>query len=301
MASLDDDLRTLAGTSKPVLVNGDTDFFSNDTVVVEDQVNHEDGPPLFVLNSPHVDSRDTYPLAVLVGADVVVIPDPLVLSLAPEQQGVQRIVHDLFTGATPSSFTSAFRERPEAFTLEDGTRVRVFERTRPTTVDEATDALRLMRRYTPAVPGGQLPWISIGGLSEPLTSANADRPPILETGRDPDGSWTSNAMIYIGADEGTTIDGEVEFLDRSCGGLAITVGSIDGTLGGDARTRFELRPSGDRTLRIADLGADARDLLIQAEQLDPSRPCATEIALTAAASDADTARSLLKDDAGESP
>jgi len=92
----------------------------------------------------------------------------------------------------------------------------------------------------------------------------------------------------------------------ACGSATTPVTTIrrlagDGSLAGDARTRFELRPTGDQTLRVGGLGADARDLLIQAEQLDPSRPCATEIALAAATSDADTARSLLKDDAGESP
>jgi hypothetical protein len=303
--SLDDDLRSIAGTDRPVLVNGDTDFFSDDTVVIADQVGHADGPPLFVLTSPHVDSRDTYPLTTLLAADVIVVPDPLPLTLSPDKQGVQRVVHDLFVppGAAASSaspFAAAFRARPESFTLEDGTRVRVFERTRPTTVDEAVAALRLIREYTPIVPGSQVPWVSVGGLSGAVTDAAGDRPSVIESGRGPDGDWAANSLVYVGADEGTTIDGAAEFLDRTCGGLAITVSSTDGTLAPGAARRFELRPGGDSNFRISGLGPDARDLLIASEQLDPSKPCIAEVALTAAASDADAARSLLRNDAGTS-
>ena len=304
MASLDDDLRSISGTNKPVLVNGDTDFFSDDTVVIADQVRHVGGPPLFVLTSPHVDSRDTYPLTALLAADVIVVPDPLQLTLSPDKEGVQRVVHDLFvpsssaSSSSASSFAAAFQARPESFTLEDGTRVRVFERTRPTTVDEAVAALRLMREYTPTVPGSQVPWVSVGGLSGHVTDAAGDRPSVIESGRGPDGEWTANSLIYVGADDGTTIDGAAEFLDRTCGGLAIAVGSIDGMLAPGATARFDLRPGGDGTFRISGLGPDASDLLIASEQLDPSKPCAAEVAFSAEASDADAARSLLRDDAG---
>jgi hypothetical protein len=123
---------------------------------------------------------------------------------------------------------------------------------------------------------------------------------VIESGRGPDGDWTANSLVYVGADEGTTIDGAAEFLDRTCGGLAITVSSIDGTLAPGAARRFELRPGGDSTFRISGLGPDARDLLIASEQLDPSKPCAAEAALTAATSDADAARSLLRNDAATS-
>jgi hypothetical protein len=296
MTSLAADLRRVAGTDRPILVNGSTDFFSDDTVVIADDVSRGDRAPLFVLTAPHVDSRDTYPLAVLVGADVVVVPDPLPLPLPPDKQGVQRVVHDLF--ASPSSFAAAFEQRPETYRLADGTNIRIFERTRPTTVDEAVAALQQMESYTPQVPGEQFPWVSVGGLEMPLADASADPASIIDVGRGADGDWTSNALIYVGADDETSIAGSAEFLDRICGGVAVTVASIDGTLASGATRRFELTPDGARTFTVEGLGTDARDLLIQSEPLDPSRPCSARITLDAAAGDTATARDLLKEDAG---
>ena len=110
MARLVADLRSMAGTTSPVLVIGSTDGFSDDTVVIADEVNRGDAEPLFVLTSPHVDSRDSYPLNVLLAADVVVVPDPLPLPLAPEKQGVQRVLHDLFVEGDPA--VAAFTEVP---------------------------------------------------------------------------------------------------------------------------------------------------------------------------------------------
>ncbi len=295
------DLRRIAGTDRPVLVIGATDGFSDDTVSVADAVTRGDAAPLFVLNSPHVDSRDEYPLAVLLAAQVVALPDPLPLSLPPSRVGVERVLHDLF--AIPSSAADAFRRLPESYTLEDGTRIRLFERIRPSTLAEAIRALATMRDYTPQMPGGQVPWISVGGLPSPVTAASGDLPPILETGRAAGGQWMANSMIFVGAGATTAIDGTAEFFDRTCVGVALRVSSIDGTLPAGAAPRIDLVPAGPTAFRIADLGDGARDLLIVSEQLDPARPCDARIALAEEAGDRAGAKALLLQDqqAGGTP
>jgi hypothetical protein len=295
MIRLVSDLRRIAGTTNPVLVIGSTDGFSDDTIVVADDLNRGDAPPLFVLTSPHVDSRDRYPLAVLLAARVVVLPDPLPLPLAADKQGVQRVLHDLF--ASPSSTGEAFRPLAESYVLEDGTRVRLFERTRPTTLKEAEAALASMREYTPTIPGGQEPWISVGGLASPVRLASGDRPPIIEAGRDADGQWVANALIFIGAGRATTIDGSAEFLDRTCAGIVLRVSSIGGTLAAGGDRQVDLAPGGATSFQVGGLDDGARDLLFAPEQLDPARPCIARITLADEAGDRAGAKSLLLDDA----
>ncbi len=299
MIRLAGDLRRVAGSDAPVLVIGSTDGFSDDTIVIADEVSRGDAQPLFVLTSPHVDSRDRYPLTVLLAASVVVLPDPLPLPLAPDRQGVQRVMHDFFASSSP--IADAFRPLPAAYLLEDGTRVRLFERTRPTTLAEATAALATIRTYTPQVPGGQEPWISVGGLESPVQSASGDRPSIIDTGRDSDGRWVANDLIYVDAGTSTEIDGTAEFLDRSCAGVVVTLSSIDGTLSAGTTTRFELAPDGPTTFQIDGLDEKADDLLIAPEQLDSARPCVARITFAASASAKSSAKSLLVDDQQSAP
>lgn len=291
MIRLARDLHRIAGADKAILVLGSTDGFSNDTVTIADDVSRGEAAPLFVLNNPHVDSRDTYPLAVLLAARIVVLPDPLPMSLPPASEGVGRVLHDMFTGSSPEA--GAFRVLQDSYILEDGTRVTLYERTRPTTLGEAIDALARMRQYTPIVPGSQVPWVSVEGLARTTTDPSGDLPPIIEAGRDAGGDWAANSLIYVGADASTAIDGAAEFFDRTCAGVRLRLSSIDGTLPAAATVQFDLTPAGSPSFRIADLGDGARDLLIAAEQIDPARPCEARIVLAAAASDKEDATSLL--------
>jgi hypothetical protein len=288
------DLRRIAGTDRAVLVIGATNGFSDDTISVADAVVRGDAAPLFVLNSPHVDSRDEYPLAVVLAAQVVALPDPLPLSLPPDRVGVERVMHDLF--ARPSLAADAFRQLPESYVLEDATRIRLFERTRPSTLEEAIAALATMREYTPHVPGGQVPWISVGGLASQITAASGDLPPILETGREAGGRWVANSLIFVGAGASTAIDGTAEFFDRTCAGVVLRLISIDGTIPAGATLRFDLAPTGATSFRIADLGDGARDLLIVPEQLEAARPCDARIVLAEEAGDRAGAKALFLQD-----
>jgi hypothetical protein len=299
MIRLVGDLRRIAGTDKAILVLGSTDGFSNDTVSIADDVSRGQATPLFVLNNPHVDSRDTYPLVVLLAADYAVVPDPFPMTLPAASEGVGRVLHDLFT--SPSAVADAFRPLPDGYVLADLTRVQVFERTRPTTLPEAITALAKMREYTPTVPGSQVPWVSVGGLVSQATDRSGDRPPIIEAGRNEQGQWVANSLIYIGADASTAINGTAEFLDRTCAGVRLRLSSIDGKLADGAIVQSELAPAGPTSFRIAELGAGARDLLIAPEQLDPARPCESRITMTAETGDKAGAKSLLVNDAQPSP
>jgi hypothetical protein len=293
------DIREAAGSTKAVLVIGSTDGFSDDTVKIADDVSRGDKAPLLVLTSPHVDSRDQYPLAVLLGADVVVEPDPLPIDLAPDQQGVQRILHDLFVQGSEGG--AGFRALPGTYELEGGIgtiRVRVLVRVRPTSLPEAEADLVAMRKYTPVVPPNQVPWVSVGGLDEPLTDLSGNRPPVIVAGRDGQGQWVANSLIYVGAGASTSITGSVDFLDRTCAGIDLRLTSIDGTLSAPPGSTISLVPGGETSFNVANLGGAAADLLFEPTQHDPQRPCAARIALTDVANDRNEAKSLLLIDQG---
>jgi hypothetical protein len=87
------------------------------------------------------------------------------------------------SSSSGSSFAAAFQADPNRsrWRTEPASGL---ERTRPTTVDEAVAALRLMREYTPTVPGS---WSRgrVGGLSGDVTDAAGDRLSVIESGRGP--------------------------------------------------------------------------------------------------------------------
>jgi hypothetical protein len=289
-------IREAAGTSEAVLVIGSTDGFSDDTIRIADDVSRGTDDTLFVLNSPHVDSRDQYPLAVLLAADVVVLPDPLPLPLAPEHQGVQRVLHDLFLQG--SAVSNAFRLLPGSYAVEGGIDVHLLARVRPTSLPEAVAALMTMRRYTPVVPPNQVPWVSVGGLEAPITDVSGNRPPVIIAGRDSHGIWVANSLIYVGADAATTIRGSAEFLDRTCAGIDLGLSSIDGILPASAPTTYHLAPDEATTFTITNPGDGAGDLLFAPSQRDSSRPCPARIDLDGVETDRGAARSLLIQDQG---
>jgi len=105
-----------------------------------------------------VDSRDFYPIVALVAADLVLIPQPALLTV-PDEQQVLQISVDVF--AQNWLFSRDFRRLPEQFRLSDGSVLSIYRRERPTAVPVLISTLDRMRSELEGIqPGMQADWIS---------------------------------------------------------------------------------------------------------------------------------------------
>ena len=105
-----------------------------------------------------VDSRDFYPVVTLVGADLVLIPQPALLTVPAQQRVLQSSV-DIFTQHWP--FSEDFKLLPEKFRLSDGTVLHLYRRLRPSSLPVIIETLaRLQTELHGLELGTQSDWIS---------------------------------------------------------------------------------------------------------------------------------------------
>ncbi|MBC8136480.1 MAG: hypothetical protein H8F28_11385, partial [Fibrella sp.] len=179
-------LRTLAAPDHSVFVGGSSERINNDLL------SHTDPglpgllapgspaatlPPVRFVGSPHVDSRDRYPLEPLLESDIVSLPFPAETHLAPKEQKVVLMSGRLFGEKSPVTiretdtpqadtiatlFQRDFVALPQSFTMENGTRLRLYRRVRPTPILTAARTLAWMRDVTDGkTPGGQNRWVGL--------------------------------------------------------------------------------------------------------------------------------------------
>jgi hypothetical protein len=112
---------------------------------------------LEILDTPDIDSRDYYPLDSLLKAQYVVIATPFQYHLPPQEQDVVKVVVDAFTESW--NFSQDFRQLPEQFNLEEGVKVIVYERIRPTSSERILQTIQLMQQRIQPKPLRQGDWM----------------------------------------------------------------------------------------------------------------------------------------------
>ncbi len=105
--------------------------------------------PAFVLQSSQIDRRDGFP-CMLLKADYVVLPWPI--QPPSRREDVQVILVPAESVATRRDIGQAFRQLPEAFSLENDQKVLVYERVRELLPSEVNGLSEGLRRAYPARP-----------------------------------------------------------------------------------------------------------------------------------------------------
>ncbi|MFV9505933.1 MAG: hypothetical protein AB4911_15380 [Oscillochloridaceae bacterium umkhey_bin13] len=118
---------------------------------------------------PFADSRDPYPLDLLLDSAYVVIASPTQYHLRPSEQQVVTVVTTIFTDAW--EFAADFAPLPEQFVLGDGVVVTIYERLRPTSTGVAVRTLHAIEAFMMRRPGGQLSWLDLNAGSQNYISA----------------------------------------------------------------------------------------------------------------------------------
>jgi hypothetical protein len=150
-------LRGIASPGDPIYVV-DSSFLMNEDILRSAEKTLYEDPKLTVLYSPQLDSRDFYPLELLLKAKYVVVTSPFQYVVTdPEKQKVVKVMFEAFTENW--EIAQDFVRLPVQFNLADGAVLSIYQRVRPTTAEAAVRAFNVMKAYIGVRPGQQPDWI----------------------------------------------------------------------------------------------------------------------------------------------
>lgn len=217
---------------------------------------------LNILPVPQVDSRDAYPLEMLLKADYVVVPNPLpdypdkpskvpaVGEWVPNRElKVVQAVSEAFTNNW--EFAQDFQRLPVQFNFDKGTVVTIYQRVRPTSLETAVRTLYGMQQVIGRRPGSQLDWMILSQRYQPLNSSfvnitegdthrivlyasdrseeSAKRDRLLDGERDRDRTKDiERHLLYIGSfPEKLQLSGAVTFVGEPCVKASLQLSMLD--------------------------------------------------------------------------
>ncbi len=220
-------LREKAPKSEPLYVVASTLLMNDDLIRYgEAALYGQQAAKLKVLYTPHVDSRDFYPLQVLTQAEYALVVEPFQHHLEVTEQKLVKVSYDMFTQS--SGIGADFEKLPETFKLEKGATAYVYHRIRPTSLQIALNAYRNMQSLLPLTPGRQLPWIAISPLP-----ANASLGFEGKTGRyyitllDQQERAFGELLYYRPLAENLKIQGKVSYYSKSCSGANLVFARVN--------------------------------------------------------------------------
>jgi hypothetical protein len=193
----------------------------------EEDIYGKSNHKLRLVETPHIDSRDFYPLEALLNAKLVVVSTPFQHHISEGEQRVVQFVHDTFFLKGP--LAEDFALLPLTFHLENNCATQVFRRVRKTPLARALSAFRVMERYTGRRPGRQPDWILITRPFESTVSKNSNATYSCWTHV---GFWGGSpiapSLLYLGSmpSQGT-ITFRVNYADSRCAGASITLHAYD--------------------------------------------------------------------------
>lgn len=174
---------------------------------------------LNILNSPQVDSRDFYPLEMLLQAEYVLVINPFQYHLTPVEQDVVKSVFDLFTEnlEIAKDFVSIFQSSSDQlFDLQ------VYQRYQPTSLDRALRTLQYMQ-FKIGKPGSQLEWMLVSSPLPAILSEDTDGRHVVQANIINHHSAKSNpSILYVGEMPDTiSIEGKVISETNLCSGSTL--------------------------------------------------------------------------------
>lgn len=157
-----DYLSTVASNQESIYVAATSRFLNYSIAGSADSTLHKGEPKLNIFVSPDIDSRDQYPLELLLQAQYVVVATPFYSLLRPQEQKVVKVVVDAFNENW--EIAQDFTRLPVQFTLADGAVVNVYKRRRNTSLETAVRTFSSMQNYIGTRPGRQGNWLSLSAV-----------------------------------------------------------------------------------------------------------------------------------------
>ena len=152
-------LRNTVSETAPIYVADSSKAMNYDLLIKAEQAIFSEQQHS-ILFTPQIDSRDFYPLEMLLKAEYVILSTPVQYHLSnPEEQKVVKVVSQAFTEKWEIS--EDFTRLPEQFSLADNVLLAIYQRKKPTSTETAVRTFAAMRDIIGRVPGNQSDWIII--------------------------------------------------------------------------------------------------------------------------------------------
>lgn len=221
-----DTLRQNAGAHQPVLTVASSRTLNPDLLRRAERQYHGREALLEVLEIPSVDSRDPYPVEMLLRANWAVVPQQLQLHLGLAEQRLVATLHTLF--ASHAAAAGDFESLPGMFVLEGGVHVSILERVRPSQLATGVATLRAFEDAIPSPSPVQPDWVVVSQRFPSWVEGAANSPARLVMHPLPRNAEPPAAAVYRRpAPLMAQLSGTVEFLDARCGGAALVLSSLD--------------------------------------------------------------------------
>lgn len=220
-------LHSVNSSNEAVYIAASSEIF-NDSIIrsanKEINANFTESNQLNILFSPITDSGSNYPLGELLQAQYVVLATPFQHHLRVSEQQVAKVVFDAFTENW--EITQDFALLPARFSLKDGTIIRIYRRSRPTSVKTALQTFKAMQDHINKPLPGQTDWINLS--FKPIYAIEkhkmGNRLISLPTLND---SSLPTSFLYISPlTEKVRISGNLKYSDPSCSSTRLRLDAI---------------------------------------------------------------------------
>lgn len=232
-------LRKSCGPSDLIVVAAASDVLNQDTLRnAERRLYGWTDQKLKFLDTPQVDSLDSYPLPDMLQATWVLTAKPVPVFLRRDEEHVLTVVDECF--GSRWKFSKDFSSLPDTFTLDGGTVVTLHKREHPTAVSTAVETLSKIENYVGVKPGSQRPAINLT-INAPIDGNRQPPGPNVIDGGDP--STADGALLVDRVSGSCEINATVEpagnFIvqvfdeqGQLCGKQPMIKGSLDTTESG---------------------------------------------------------------------
>jgi hypothetical protein len=275
-------LRQLAPSQQPIYVAASSETLNYDVMRnAEQELYGRNRSILNLLVIPVVDSQDFYPLEQLLQAQYLVLAKPLQTILASkDEQDLVRVVFDAFTQNW--EIARDFKPLPVEFTLQYGTVVTIYQRTRPTSQETAVRTLHIIQDQIGERPGNQLDWIALSNLFPSQIMSNPDKTYKLVTHPSNRNKQPKTSYLYIGKLPSNQVEvtGTIALKDKRCVGLSLQISMLNNE-GKVLRVSETVHYSGEPSnFRVSIQNPNAAYLLLDILSSDKNNHidyCSTEI------------------------
>ncbi len=222
-----DYLRATTSPRTPIFVASSSGWLNDDLLFKAEQALY--GPEHSTLNilfSPHIDSRDYYPLEGLLRSDYVAIAEPFQYHQSVEEQDVVKVVVDAF--AENWEIARDFTRLPPQFSLGNGVTVNIYQRIHPTTLATALRTYAAMQDYVGARPGNQPDWIIFSEFVPSSITKSQDSTYRIWTHASNKAEGPQSMFLYMGELPAQgEVTGTLIFQDDKCVGVSVGIGLLD--------------------------------------------------------------------------
>lgn len=232
---------------------------------------------LDILFVPMVDSRDSYPLELLMRSDFVVVSTPPQLHLSPKEQKIVASVHDAFY--QDWEIAKDFKRLPRQFIFSDGSRLNVFQRIRPTNLQTAVRTFHTMREQIGIRPGSQPNWIYLGTQQTGVVKNSLGNDHVWVS---PGNDQVPEEGAFLWAEpviEDGRVKGLLKFDEAACDEISLKIQTLD-ERGKIIETQSIQIESSESRFDLPYQGVEATYLvfyLAMTSQNDPTKTCVAEV------------------------